>query len=161
NLSRDGHRLAVRARDGTGAEVAFVFDLATLHKFPDINLAALAGQTGSCSIAPSGLYVFCSQALNDTRETEQAYVFSVEAELVQKWSEHHRPGHGDMTIDADGSDVYVGISKSSPDEYHLIKRRLRDGMVTDLAPYGEAQHASLRNINRPGWVFVTYAGSEA
>jgi hypothetical protein len=64
-----------------------------------------------------------------------------------------------MTIDADGSDVYVGISKADPDRYHIIKRRLEDGVVTDLAPYGEGQHASIRNINRPDWVFLTYSGT--
>jgi hypothetical protein len=55
-----------------------------------------------------------------------------------------------MTIDTDGSDVYVGISKASPDKYHIIKRQLDDGAVTDLAPYADGQHASIRNINRPG-----------
>jgi hypothetical protein len=64
-----------------------------------------------------------------------------------------------MTIDTDGNDVYVGISKANPDKYHIIKRRLDDGSVTDLAPYGHGQHASIRNINRPGWVFVTYSGT--
>jgi hypothetical protein len=78
---------------------------------------------------------------------------------LQHWTEHHRPGHGDMTIDADGNDVYVGISKADPDKYHIIKRRLDNGTVTDLAPYGEGQHVSIRNINRPQWAFVTYSGS--
>ena len=64
-----------------------------------------------------------------------------------------------MTIDADGEDVYVGISKADPDRYHVVKRRLRDGLVTNLTPYGEGQHASIRNIRLPGWVFVTYTGS--
>jgi hypothetical protein len=41
----------------------------------------------------------------------------------------------------------------------VIKRRLQDGLVTALAPYGEAQHASTRAIRRPGWVFVSYAGN--
>ena len=62
-----------------------------------------------------------------------------------------------MTIDADGHDVYVGVSKSDPDKYHIIKRRLIDGEVTDLAPYGDGNHVSARNINLPGWVFVSYS----
>jgi hypothetical protein len=78
---------------------------------------------------------------------------------LQHWTENHRPGHGDMTIDSDGSDVYVGVSKADPDKYHIIKRRLQDGAVTDLAPSGAAQHASIRSINRPGWVFLTYGGA--
>jgi hypothetical protein len=57
--------------------------------------------------------------------------------------------------------VYVGISKAEPDKYHVIKRRLDDGTVTDLAPYSSAQHASIRNISRPGWVFLTFTGTYA
>src|ERR1700737_2412345 len=63
-----------------------------------------------------------------------------------------------MTLDSDGREVYVGISKSAPDAYQVIKRRLEDGVVTALAPYGEIQHASTRAIQRSGWVFLTYAG---
>jgi hypothetical protein len=64
-----------------------------------------------------------------------------------------------MAIDADGSDIYVGVSKSPPDEFHIIKRRLEDGKITALAPYGNASHVSARNIGWPGWVFVSYQGS--
>src|SRR5262249_36356395 len=78
--------------------------------------------------------------------------------LIQSWTENHRAGHGDMTVDSDGSEVYVGISKSVPDKYQVIKRRLHDGLVTALAPYGEAQHASTRAIRRLGWVVLSYAG---
>jgi hypothetical protein len=75
--------------------------------------------------------------------------------------EHHRPGHGDMTVDADGSEISVGISKSDPDKYQVIKRRLADGKVTSLMRYGEAMHASLRSLDRPGWVFLSYGGTPA
>jgi len=55
--------------------------------------------------------------------------------------------------------AYVGISKSDPEKYQVIKRRLSDGKVTSLMKYGEAQHASLRSLSRPGWVFLTYTGN--
>ncbi len=159
NPSYDGNRLVVRARDSKGALVAFAYDISTRTKFPAIELAELTGVNGYCTISPSGKYIFCSQTMPD--QTNQEYVFTVSGEQVQHWTENHRPGHGDMTIDADGSDVYVGISKAPPDEYHVIKRRLSDGVVTDLAPYGEGQHASMRSIRRPGWVFLTYSGTYA
>jgi hypothetical protein len=101
--------------------------------------------------------VFCANTTFDGTDT--AYVFTADGVQLQHWTEHHRPGHGDITTDTDGSEVYVGISKANPDKYHIIKRRLDDGAVTDLAPYGDGQHASIRNINRPGWVFVTYSGT--
>lgn len=157
NLSHDGRKLVLRAVDRHGALVAFAYDIATRKKYPDINLGRLSGQNGFCSISPSGRYILCAQTTPEG--TEQAYVLSTAGIEVQHWTEHHRPAHGDMTIDGDGSDVYVGISKSDPDRFHIIKRRLRDGAVTDLATYGEGTHASLRNTMLPGWVFVTYAGT--
>jgi hypothetical protein len=156
NPSNDGNRLVVRATNSAGALVAFVYDISARKKYRDIELSALPGRNGYCGISPSGRYVLCLQTTLD--ETEVAFVFTVDGVRLQHWSEHHRPAHGDMTIDGDGSDVYVGISKAVPDKYHIIKRRLEDGQVTDLAPYGEGQHASVRNTRRPGWVFVTYTG---
>lgn len=157
NPSWDGSRIAVRATNQVGALVAFAFDLASRQKFPDIELAHLPGKNDSCGISPLGHYIFCQQSLIDL--TDQAFVFAIDGKLIQSWTEHHRPGHGDMTVDSDGQEVYVGISKSVPDRYHVIKRRLQDGLVTTLAPYGDAQHASMRAIHRPGWVFLSYAGN--
>ena len=157
NLSRDGNRLVLRATNQAGALVAFAYDMVERRKYPDIELAALPGLNDYCGISPSGRYIACLSTRDD--RTDVAYILTVDGKLVQSWTEHHRPGHGDMTVDADGSDVYVGISKADPDKWHIIKRRLSDGVVTDLAPSGYGAHASTRNINRPGWVFVSYEGS--
>ncbi|MBL8568665.1 MAG: hypothetical protein JNK84_06225 [Phreatobacter sp.] len=156
NPSNDGRWIAVRALAPSGEEVVFAFDLVERRKKPDISLNGLPGKTNACTISPLGLHVACIQNAPDG--TDQGFIFSRDGDLVQRWSEHHRPGHGDMTVDADGSEVYVGISKAPPDRYFIIKRRLVDGAVTVLAPTGEGQHASLRSIGRPGWVFVTYSG---
>jgi hypothetical protein len=102
---------------------------------------------------PSRLRPLCVLRHATFDRTDTAYVFTTNGVQLQHWTEHHRPGHGDMTIDTDGSDVL--LARASPDKYHIIKRRLDDGAVTDLAPYGDGQHASIHNINRPGWVFVT------
>ncbi|UCI16770.1 hypothetical protein FJ970_16505 [Mesorhizobium sp. B2-1-8] len=159
NPSRDGNRIVVRAVRADGKMVAFAYDLKQQRKFQDIDLAQLAGANRACSISPLGTNVLCFQNLEDG--TDQIMIFSVDGVLRQKWAEHHRPGHGDMTVDADGSEIYVGISKSEPDKYQVIKRRISDGAVTSLMKYGEAQHASLRALNRPGWVFLSYAGDPA
>lgn len=156
NPSNDGKILVVRAVNAAGTLVAFTYDIARKIKHSDIELGKLAGANNFCSISASGRFVFCFQDMED--ESNEAYVFTVNGVLVQHWTENHRPGHGDMTLDANGDDVYVGISKSDPDKYHIIKRRLRDGLVTDLVTFGEGQHASIRNINRPGWVFLSYSG---
>ena len=156
NPSLDGSRIVVRAIARDGSLVAFAYDLVARRKFNDIPLKELPGENSYCGISPLGRYIFCQQYLAD--ETDQAFIFDIEGRLVQAWTENHRPGHGDMTVDDDGTEVYVGISKSVPDKYQVIKRRLYDGRVTALAPYGEAQHASTRATRRPGWVFVSYAG---
>lgn len=159
NPSDDGDRIVVRARDGAGHLVAFAVDIASGRLHAPILLDTLPGENNACSISPSGRYVVCIQDLPGEREN--LHVFTVDGEPVQHWSEHHRPGHGDMTTDADGEDVYVGISKSEPDRFHVIKRRLKDGLVTDLLPYGQASHASLRNTKRRGWVFLSFEGTLA
>jgi len=157
NPSWDGSRIAVRAIRADGAEVVFAYDLNQKRKFVDIALGQLAGDNDNCSISPLGQNIICIQEL--ANGTEQAFIFSVDGAPGQQWTQHHRPGHGDMTVDADGSEIYVGISKSDPDKYQVIKRRLSDGKVTALMKYGEASHASLRALAKPGWVFLSYGGN--
>jgi Tol biopolymer transport system component len=159
NPSHDGRYIAVRARRNAKVPVAFVIDLATGTKFSDIDLSFLPGNNNYVSVSPTGRYLFAYQK---TSFGDQGHIFTRDGIPVQHWLEHHRPGHGDMTVDADGEDVMVGISKSDPDKYHVIKRRLRDGKVTDLTPGCRtlAQHVSARNIRRPGWVFVTFGGDK-
>jgi hypothetical protein len=157
NPSLDGNLVAVRALDPSRKPVAFAYDIAARSKHPDIELSKLAAANQYVTISPSGRYVYVAQLTQDGKEP--AYVFTVDGKLLQHWPEHHRPGHGDLAIDTDGSDVYVGISKAQPDEYHVIKRRLHDGQVTSLVPLGDASHVSARNIRRPGWVFVSYQGT--
>lgn len=157
NVSASGDRIAVRARDDAGRLVAFAVDVESGRLHPPIELDTLPGKNNACTISPSGRYIVCGQDLPDDRDT--LYVFSTDGALLQSWTEHHRPGHGDLTVDSDGEDVYVGISKSEPDLFHVIKRRLTDGRITDLLPYGQVSHASLRNTQRPGWVFLSFSGT--
>ncbi|HEC43897.1 MAG TPA: hypothetical protein ENI20_13835 [Bacteroides sp.] len=37
------------------------------------------------------------------------------------WSEYGRPSHYDLTVDENGDEVAVGVSKSSPDDGHVIR----------------------------------------
>ena len=157
NTSNDGNRLVVLATNRAGAPVAFAYDVAAKRKHADIELASLPGRIRSCGISASGRFVACFHETHDG--IEDAYVFTIEGARLQHWTEHHRPGHGDMALDEDGSDIYVGISKADPDKWHVIKRRLEDGFVISLAASGYGVHASVRNINQPGWVFLSYEGA--
>jgi hypothetical protein len=159
NLSLDGAKLAVRAVNVLGDEVVFVYDIVERKKYPDISLSELEGANSYCTVSPSGRFIFCYQ--RSSENTNTAYVLTLEGDRVQHWAEHHRPGHGDLTVDEDGQDVYVGISKSQLDKFHVIKRRLEDGAITDLLTRSSAQHVSARSIKRPGWVFVTFGTASA
>ncbi len=156
NPSMDGQRIVVRATANSGKLVAFVYDLRTRTKYPDIDLSRLPGKNGYCTIAPLGEKLVCFQTLDD--DTQQTFILSKEGMLLQSWLENHRPGHGDMTVDPNGVEIMVGISKSKPDKYQVISRRLDNGLVTSLLPYGEATHVSLRAINQNGWAIISYEG---
>lgn len=159
NPSQDGNRIAVRATRTDGGFDVFVFDFALRRALATIDLDQLPGRNSACTISPSGQYVFCMQDFADG--TEAHFIFTADGTLAGRWTEHHRPGHGDMGFDDEGNEVYVGISKSHPDVYQIIKRRLKDGSVASVAPYGEAQHVSLRARTRPQWAVVSYAGNPA
>ena len=162
NLSRDGRYIALRGADGS---TAFVVDLASGTKYRDISLRRLDGVNGYVTVSPSGRYVVAWQKVRpdgSDATVYQTFIFSRNGALVQSWRENHRPGHGDLTLDADGSDIMVGVSKADPDRYQVIKRRLSDGKITVLTPRpGLTQHVSARNVGEPGWVYVTYGGSAA
>jgi hypothetical protein len=92
----------------------------------------------------------------DDRKSLRRRIFTTDGRLLQTWTEYERPGHGDFTIDTNGDEVFVGRSKSEPEKWQIIKRRLHDGLVTVLTPPCFASHVSARNLRNPGWVFATF-----
>ncbi len=156
-LSDDGKLVALLARDSSGATVVFAFDLQSNKRFDDI---VLTGRNiDSASISPRGNYIIVKGDDLDSNggADDQNQVYSLTGRKVGSlWSQRHRPGHYDLTIDSQGDQVAVGISKSPPDAGLVIKRRLSDGRVTRLTNHGWASHTSTRNIRRRGWAYVTY-----
>ncbi len=148
--SNDGSKIAVAGYNAAGEEIVFVYDLANKQKYPDFLLPA---GTSSVTISPLGNYVVISGDLDGVDQTQ---VYDLEGNKVGPfWSEFHRPGHFDLAVDENGDEVAVGRSKSDPDKYLVIKRRLSDGVVTVIADAG-ASHTSSRNLGRPGWAYLSY-----
>lgn len=156
NPSRDGTRIAVRASDDAGKLVVFAFDLKDGRKFPDIQLSHLPGDNNYCTISPLGDKIVCYQSVPGG--DQHTYIFDLEGKRLQVWQENHRPGHGDFAVDAGGDEYAIGISKSEPDKYKVIKRRLSDGAVVSLMKYGAATHVSMRSTGAQGWAIVSYEG---
>ncbi len=153
NFSRDGQRLVLSGKKGDNP-VAFVYDLKSGHKGPDISLQGI--RLDWISISPSGQFVVLNGGITSGRG-DQTQVYDLDGKKVGPlWAEYGRPSHYDLTFDHEGQEVAVGVSKSDPDDGRVIMRRLKDGRVTVLTSGGYASHASARNVNLPGWALVTY-----
>lgn len=153
NFSNDGNSLAVNAtRNSDGKNVAFAINIATSTKYPDLDLTGIG--VDWVSISSSGNYIVINGVFSGSDQTQ---VYDLNGNPVGSlWSSYGRPSHYDLAIDDNGDDVAVGVSKSSPDEGRVIKRRLSDGAVTVLTSGGYASHTSARCINRPGWAITSF-----
>ena len=148
NLSGDGNKVVLVGMKGA-QKVAFTYDIAAKKKYK--NLLLEEGKVDWVSISFSGKYMVFNL------RGDQTQIYDLNGNKVGKlWSEYGRPSHYDLTVDKNGDDIAVGVSKSKPDESKVIKRRLKDGKITALTKGGYAGHTSTRNFMRPGWAYVTY-----
>lgn len=153
NLSNNGELIAISAIRNSEA-VGFAFSLVTKQKFPDL---ALGKVTDWISVSASGKYLV-TNGRYESGQADQTKIYDLKGNPVgETWKQFGRPSHFDLTLDADGKDIAVGVSKSKPDSGRVIKRRLSDGFVTVLTSGGFATHTSTRNVDLPGWAFVTYS----
>jgi hypothetical protein len=137
---------------------------------------------GNVSISSSGRYVdlkFAGEARTASSDAHRIYAVDPKtlalrpqpmAAASERCSEFQaRPNgwifplkHADLArnpFDGD-EDVIVGVRSCPGSEIgRVVMVRLRDGEVTALTdPKGEpsAAHVSTRNLDRPGWAYVTY-----
>ena len=148
NLSKDGDRLAIYAKNARGTTVTFAYDIASATKHPDIDISAKS--VDWASVSPQGDFIV---VFYDDQTTE---IYDVEGALLQTWPELGVPDHYDMTVDSDGSEIAVGSARSGAHDGQIIKRRLADGAITALTSGGYGEHSSTRNTLRPGWAYVSF-----
>ncbi|MHC4486543.1 MAG: hypothetical protein ACYS4T_15230 [Planctomycetota bacterium] len=155
NLSLAGRLIVIVGKKGKD-RIAFAYDLEKKHKYPDLILNDV--RVDWVSVSASGRYVvLCGRIISE--RGDQTQVYDLEGNKVTElWEKYGRPSHYDLTLDENGDDIAVGVSKSKPEVGRVIKRRLRDGKVTVLTSGGYAGHTSTRNVRRPGWAYVTYQG---
>lgn len=152
NLSIDG-RMIVLFGTHDQQPVAFAYDLQSKTQHPDLPLPGVDVDWASASA--SGKYIVINGASEG--QSDQTQVYDLQGQPIgERWSAYGRPSHYDLTLDAEGEDVAVGVSKSAPDEGRVILRRLRDGAVRVLTEGGYASHTSTRSVRRPGWAYVSY-----
>ena len=152
NLSLDGRLIVVDGKRGQD-RIAFAYDIRRKQKYPDLVLNEVT--IDWVSVSASGKYIVLNGEIDGGRDRTQVYDLAGN-KTGELWAAYGRPSHYDLTLDKNGDDVAVGVSKSKPDNGRVIKRRLRDGKVSVLTPGGYACHTSTRNVDRPGWAYVTY-----
>ncbi len=155
NLSADGNWVGINAiRSSDNKPVGFAVDLANRSKYPDIDLSGI--NVDWISISAAGKYLVLNGYIDGGDDRTQVYDING-SKVGSLWSEYGRPSHYDLTVDENGDEVAVGVSKSSPDNGRIIKRRLSDGAVTVLTHGGYATHTSTRCSGRPGWAFSSFS----
>jgi hypothetical protein len=158
NPSDDGSMIAVTATRSDGKRVVFACDLETGRKYPDIDMSSEQA-VGHTTISPTGSRIIVYSAAG--QETgKRRRIFTRDGELLQTWTEYERPGHGDFAVDRNGDEVFIGRSKSPPERWQIIARRLVDGHVAILSQPCYASHVSKRNLLDPDWLFATFGTSE-
>ncbi|MBP1992297.1 hypothetical protein [Paenibacillus eucommiae] len=154
NLSDNGQFVVIQ--HGT---TVFAYDIVNDVKYADISATADGMTLDFATISPLGNYVVVTGTVGGNPNYTKIYTKA--GVVVQTWSELWTPSHYDLTVDADGSEVAVGSSRNAPYDGLVLKRKLTDGTATALTTGGYAGHTSARNLDRNGWVFVTYPYRDA
>lgn len=178
NLSNDGSWVAIVGTKSNGQKAVFAYNMNSNTKMPEIDISTIT--LDWASISPLGNYIVvngCWDSYANCMSGSSAYIDrswvlsksggtitgSNPTAIVGWWNEYARPSHYDLAVDDNGHEVAVGVSRwstamgaPSGEEGKVIKRRLSNGQVTRLTFSGYASHTSTRNINRPGWAYVSY-----
>ena len=152
-----------------------------VYTFPPCSLSTTAACTiGNLSVSPSGRYVDVKYSSTDSvADAHRIYEIdpvtlalrphNMATSSPRCGSYAARPNgwifplkHADLALDPfdANEDVIIG-GRSCPGSAigHVVKVRLRDGKVTALTdPNNEASvaHVSTRNLERPGWAYVSF-----
>lgn len=149
NFNKEGNKVAVSGkRISDNKNVIFVVDVVARTKGPDIEVVDM----DNCTMSFSGNYIVIGHG-ND----EIKVVRTSDGTTVWSDNRYGLPSHFDVQVDQNGDEVVAGVGKTAPYSGLVIKRKLSDGTITVLVNKGYASHTSGRNINRPGWIFVTYS----
>lgn len=157
NFTNDGKKVAVSGiRNSDNKLVVFILDIENQTKGTDIDISEI-NALDYVSISSKGNYIIVVGTY--ASGGDRTKVYDSIGNQVGFWDEYGMPSHFDLATDVNGDEVAVGVSKSDSQQGKLIKRRLSDGLVTELTTGGWPPHTSARAINRPGWVFASTSAS--
>ena len=172
NLSDDDKRIVfIATLKEKAVPVLLFYDLERdrLHFAMSLDIPRL----DFASVSPSGEYVvangeFVTAELDRTEvylwgdnQPSDDEVSQPGKAVGKRWEPYGFPSHYDLTLDADGHDIAVGVSKETVGDIRagsVIARRLDNAEVTKLVTGGYAMHTSCRNVGNRRWCFVSYLG---
>jgi hypothetical protein len=164
NLSNDGHYYAFVGQDYNYATGEVIFqDIIVYDLFQDqvVSTMPVSQEPGSgaidwMSVSSLGNYVVVDYSDSETGRYHGVEVYDRNMGFL--WQAPLGAGHSDTGMDEDGGEVLVkDVYDDETNVIHIRKFRLSDGEMTnllDLSPLFDL-HISLRNVNRPGWCFVS------
>lgn len=166
-VSADGRLTGVSAtRISDGKDIGFLIDLTTGKKatpdfvFADHGFARKERENQVCRPSLSGKYVVLRARGGDGGKNSRGEAFTVfdltGKEVGRHWLPPHTPGHGDLALTADGTDVMVGRSDDGwagkPGYFGAVSWDFEKRKLQALGPAGS--HTSGRALKRPGWAFA-------
>ena len=174
NIDKNDHYVALVGKDGLDMDV-IIYDLQNLQTVFTKKFVGCWQDGGAnfphyvdwVSISQSGAYVVIMWEHNNTSE-ENPYVengqshYGVEVYNAMDMQYQNRlihyGNHGDLGYAADGDEVLVQFYGVQSDGIYMYKLD-GSGATTILqnSDFGIDGHISCRNINRPGWAYVTHA----
>jgi hypothetical protein len=167
----DNDRYVLLACESGANLVLNLIDLQTAG-YPTVATTMLAGMYTHldwATVSPSGQYVVINWDRNTTTAQPGYGIDCYTVNLANgtiAYRSHlaNRSEHGDIGYDSTGQEVYVQINFETSDA-SIVSYRLSDGtraiqLRRSPEPVIRAAHVSCRNLNRPGWAYVTGEASE-
>lgn len=159
NLSKDDGAIVLTGTlSQSGAPLAIAFSLEEGRVIVEIPLKM--PRLDYATISPSGKFIVVNGEFV-AGEPDRTCVFDLEGNQIgERWEPYGAPSHYDLTMDEDGREIAVGVTKTALPEIEagsVIARDLVTGEIRQLLKGGYASHLSCRNLKLPGWAFVTYS----
>lgn len=159
-LSGDDRYVCFTA-DRSSATWLISYDVLTDTVIAELQLPS--GDLDFATISESGNYIICSWRPDGSGTNEGFKVYDRDLTNLRHLSDY--TGHGDCGFDTDGDEVFVqfGNTPQWTANGYIEMIQLSNGLSTPLyydpitpTPYGIwGGHISCRNVNLPGWAFIS------
>ncbi|MBI2968790.1 MAG: hypothetical protein HYY40_13400 [Bacteroidetes bacterium] len=157
NMSNDAHYIALAGYDSNWLLTDFfVYDILIDSVVGTINAGTFVQDFDWISISPLGNYVVVDYANEITGQFNGVEVYDRQFNFI--WQKPLGAGHSDLGLDSDGTEVLImDIYDADSNMTFFKKFHLSDGSETVLLGISPLfdQHESCRNMDRPGWVYIS------